>query len=175
MPTPWLGTCRTPGLASLTIPAAGPPRDDLRAYATHPGPWRKFVSPRCPAGDMCVASQRGAWRMTLHSPRGAKATSAPSGGDGFASCSDAGPARGPSARVADTGADAARLRATRHKPATCVMSRERGLRDGATAAVGRSCCPILGVLLPADVPRPAAQVGNKCSCTVSVVVTVPAA
>src|SRR5215469_1677614 len=43
-----------------------PPGDDLRAYAEHLGPWRKFVSPRCPAGDMCVASQPGAWRMTLH-------------------------------------------------------------------------------------------------------------
>src|SRR5215475_9299352 len=44
-------------------PLAG---DDRRAYAEHLGPWRKFVSPRCPAGDMCVASQREAWRMTLH-------------------------------------------------------------------------------------------------------------
>src|SRR5262252_6086383 len=32
----------------------------------------------------------------------------------------------PSARVADTGVHAAQLRATRHKPATCVMSRGEG-------------------------------------------------
>src|SRR6516165_12064292 len=58
-----------------------PPGDDLRTYAEHLGPWRKFVSPRCPAGDMCVASQRSV-ENDSPSARGAKATLAPEGAHG---------------------------------------------------------------------------------------------
>jgi len=144
-----------------------PPGDDLRAYAEHLGPWRKFVSPRCPAGDMCVASQPGAWRMTLQLGTRAKETRALSSGDGFASCSDAGPACGPlRSRRRHRGARGA---AQGHSPQACHMRHVtgRGLKDGVTAAGGRSCCPIRQTLSTIEFrfERSRAELSSPCRIT----------